>query len=149
MGFLNLNHLTRTLLFWALLKVFLSCWNKQKCPHIRMEEVFITMAEKRTVMCLYGVTGRSSHVDQMLQSVLPELQCLSCDLTLNSVRSVLIGHIRSRFSLSGTLLESTGRWDSASGHSPLSVRSRQTISNELVGHCASVRSLRNQRPVSI
>ena len=40
-------------------KVFLSCWNEQKCPHTRMEEVFITWAEKRTVMCLWGVTGRA------------------------------------------------------------------------------------------
>ena len=27
------------------------------------------------------VTGSSDHVDQMLWSVLPELQCLSCDRT--------------------------------------------------------------------
>ena len=40
-----------------------------------MEEVFIYMAEKRTVMCLCGVTGRFGHVDRTLQSVLPELQC--------------------------------------------------------------------------
>ena len=33
------------------------------------------------VMCLYGVTGRSGHVDRTLQSVLPELQCLSIDRT--------------------------------------------------------------------
>ena len=44
-----------------------------------MEEVFISMAKKRTVMCLYRVTGRSGHVDRTLQSVLPEIQCLSCD----------------------------------------------------------------------
>ena len=54
-----LNHLTRTLLFLALSKVFLSYWNEQKCPHTRMEEVFLTPAEKQTVMCLYGVTERS------------------------------------------------------------------------------------------
>ena len=60
-----------------------------------MEEVFITMAEKQTVMCLYGVTRRSDHDDQMLWSVLPELQCLSCDRTLDSVRSALTGHVRS------------------------------------------------------
>ena len=30
-------------------------------------------------MCLYGVTGRSGHVDQTLRSVYPELQCLQCD----------------------------------------------------------------------
>ena len=46
-----------------------------------MEEVFITLVEKRTVMCLCGVTGRSGHIDRMLQSVLPELQCLKCDRT--------------------------------------------------------------------
>ena len=46
-----------------------------------MEEVFITMAKKQTVMCLYGVTGRSGHVDRTLRSVLPELQCLKCDRT--------------------------------------------------------------------
>ena len=32
-------------------------------------------------MCLCGVTGRSGHVDRTLRSVLPELQCLSCDQT--------------------------------------------------------------------
>ena len=32
-------------------------------------------------MWLYGVTGRSDHVDRTLRSVLPELQCLSCDRT--------------------------------------------------------------------
>ena len=58
-GISNLNHLTRTLLFLALSKVFLSCWNEQKYPHTRMEGVFITLAEKQTVMCLCGVTGRS------------------------------------------------------------------------------------------
>ena len=67
-------------------------------------------------MCLYGVTGRSGHVDRMLQLVHPELQCLKCDRTLDSVRSALTGRIRSRFTLSGTLLETTGRWLSASGH---------------------------------
>ena len=46
-----------------------------------MEEVFITLVEKQTVMCLCGVTGHSGHVDRMLRSVLPELQCLSCDRT--------------------------------------------------------------------
>ena len=39
--------------------MFLSCWNEQKYPHTRVEVVFITPAEKRTVMCLCGVTGRS------------------------------------------------------------------------------------------
>ena len=33
-------------------------------------------------MCLYGVTGRSGHVDRTRQSVHPELQCLQCDRTL-------------------------------------------------------------------
>ena len=46
-----------------------------------MEVVFITSAEKRTVICLCGVTGRSGHVDWTLRSVLPELQCLSGDQT--------------------------------------------------------------------
>ena len=46
-----------------------------------MEEVFITPAEKRTVMCLCGVTGHSGHVDRTLRSVLPELQWLSVDRT--------------------------------------------------------------------
>ena len=46
-----------------------------------MEEVFITCAEKRTVMCLCGVTERSGHVDRTSQSVHPELQCLQCDRT--------------------------------------------------------------------
>ena len=73
LGFSNLNHLTRTLLFLALSKVFLSYWNEQKYPHTRLEEVFITPAEKRTVMCLCGVTGRSGHVDRTLRSVYPEL----------------------------------------------------------------------------
>ena len=53
---LKSNHLTKTLLFLALSKVFLSCWNEQKYPLTRMEEVFITLVEKRTIMCLYGVT---------------------------------------------------------------------------------------------
>ena len=41
-----LNHLTRTLLFLALSKVFFSCWNEQKYRHTRVEVVFITWAEK-------------------------------------------------------------------------------------------------------
>ena len=78
-----------------------------------MEEVFITMAEKRTVMCHCGVIERFGHVDRMLRSVLPELQCLSydrmhlvvifplwnltgVDRTLGlSVRSTLTEHVRS------------------------------------------------------
>ena len=32
-------------------------------------------------MCLYGVTGCSGHVDRTVRSVLPDLQCLSCDRT--------------------------------------------------------------------
>ena len=46
-----------------------SSWHSQTCfsavrmskstPHTRVEVVFITWAEKRTVMCLCGVTGRS------------------------------------------------------------------------------------------
>ena len=36
-------------------------------------------------MCLYGVTGRSGHVDRTLRSIHPELQCLQCDRTLASV----------------------------------------------------------------
>ena len=32
-------------------------------------------------MCLYGMTGRSGHVDRMRRSVHPELQCLQCDRT--------------------------------------------------------------------
>ena len=56
-------------------------------------------------MCLYGVTGRSGHVDWTLRSVHPELQCLQCDRT----RPIVI------FPL-WNLLESTGRWPSASGH---------------------------------
>ena len=47
-----------------------------------MEVVFITPAEKRTVMYLCGVTGRSGHVDRTLQSVQPAHQCLSVDQTL-------------------------------------------------------------------
>ena len=39
--------------------MFLSYWNEQKYPHTRVEVVFITWAEKWTVMCLYGVTGRA------------------------------------------------------------------------------------------
>ena len=50
---------TRTLLFLALTNVFLSCWNEQKYPHTGVKVVFITPAEKRTVMCLCGVTGCS------------------------------------------------------------------------------------------
>ena len=56
-------------------------------------------------MCLYGVTGRSGHVDRTHRSVYPELQCLQCDRT----RPIVI------FPL-WNLLESTGRWPSASGH---------------------------------
>ena len=54
--------------------------------------------------------------DRMLQLVLPETQCLSYDWTQDNVRS--------QFSLSGTLLELTGLWHPASGHSALSVRSQ-------------------------
>ena len=36
-----------------------------------MKEVFITLVEKQTVMCLCGVIGRSDHVDRMLRSVHP------------------------------------------------------------------------------
>ena len=75
LGFSNLNHLTRTLLFLALSKVFLSCWNELKYPLTRMEEVFIQSVEKQTIMCLYRVTGRSGHVGRTLRLVLPELQC--------------------------------------------------------------------------
>ena len=99
-----------------------------------MEEVFITMAEKRTVMCLYGVTGHSGHVDQTLRSVHPEFQCLQCDRT----RPVVISPLWNLTGVDRTLA--------------LSVRSHQTISpwsNELTGLCANVRSTRNQRPVSI
>ena len=110
MGFSNLNHLTRTLLFLALSMVFLSCWNEQKYPLTRMEEVFIHMAKKRTVMCLCGVTGCSGHVDRTLRSVHPKLQCLQCDRTLASIRSALTGRVRSHFSLTGCLLYLTGRW---------------------------------------
>ena len=46
-----------------------------------MEVVFITWAEKPTVMCLCGVTRCSGHVDRTLRSVLLEIQCLSCDRT--------------------------------------------------------------------
>ena len=115
-----------------------SSWHSQRCfsavgmskkyPLTRMEEVFIHLCSKRTIMCLYGVTGCSGQVDQMLRSDLPVTQCLSGDRTLDSVRSALTGHVRSRFSLSRTLLESTGRWHPASSHSPLSVRSHQTTS---------------------
>ena len=134
MGFSNHNHLTSTLLFLALSKVFHSCWNEQKYPLTRMEEVFITLVEKQTAMCLCGVTGCSGQ------------------FTPTSSVKVVTGRVRSRFSLSRTLLESTGHWDPASGHSPLSVRLHQTKSpwsNELTGLCASVRSHRNQRSVSI
>jgi len=63
-----------SLLFLALSRVFLSCWNEQKYPLTRMEEEFITLVEKRIVMCLCGVTGCSGHVDRTLRSVLPDLQ---------------------------------------------------------------------------
>ena len=51
---------------WHSQRCFLGCWNEQKYPHTRMEEVFISMTEKRTVMCLCGVTGRSGNVDRTL-----------------------------------------------------------------------------------
>ena len=98
-------------------------------------------------MCHCRVTGCSGQGDQMLWSVLPATEQLSCDRTLTnvwsqklpsrtllmltgcwspefgrfavqrpvsnqnltSVRSALTGHVRSGFSLSGTLLELTGR----------------------------------------
>ena len=41
------------------LKRVFSCWNEQKYPHTRVDVVFITRAEKRTVMCLCGVIGCS------------------------------------------------------------------------------------------
>ena len=77
LGFSNHKHLTRTLLFLALTNVFLSYWNEQKYPLTRRDQVFITAAEKRTVMSFYGVTERSGHVDRTLRSVQPADQCLS------------------------------------------------------------------------
>ena len=64
---------------------------------------------------LCGVTGRSGQGDRTLRSVLPATELLSCDRTLTSVRSALTGRVRSQFSLSRTLLESTGRWHPAFG----------------------------------
>ena len=101
---------------WHSLRCFSAVGMSKSTPHTRVKVVFITPAEKQTVMCLCGVTGRFGHVDRTLRSVHPELQCLKCYRTLASVRSALTGRVRSRFSLSGTLLESTGRWFSASGH---------------------------------
>ena len=145
MGFSNLNHLTRTLLFLALSKVFLSCWNEQKYPHTRVEGIFITCAEK---------TNR----------YVPLRGCPDAP--------VMLTRRSGQYTPNSSVYSVTGRWP-ASGHdfpslkpywsrpdvgpqrpvtSPLSVRPRQTISpwsNELTGLCASIRSNRNQRPVNI
>ena len=94
LGFSNLNHLTKTLPFLALSRVFLSCWNEQKYPLTRMEEVFILPCSKRTVMCLCRVIGHSGQVDRTHRVVHPETQCLSCDRTLDNVRSALTGRVR-------------------------------------------------------
>ena len=67
-------------------------------------------------MCHYGVIERFGQCDQTLWSVLPTTEQLSCDWTLTSVRSALTGRIRSRLSLSGTLLESTRHWHPVPGH---------------------------------
>ena len=66
---------------WHSLRCFSAVGISKSTPHTRVEGVFITWAEKRTVMCLCGVTGHSSHVDRTRRSVHPELQCLQCDRT--------------------------------------------------------------------
>ena len=69
-----------------------------------MEKVFITLVEKQTVICLYGVTGRSDQGDRTLRSVLPTTEPLSCDQPLTYVRSALTGHVWSQKLLSRPLL---------------------------------------------
>ena len=107
--------------------------------------VFITPTEKRTVMCLYGVTGRSGHVDRTLQSVHPELQWLSVDRTLADVWLALTGRVRSCFPLTGTLLMSTGRWTSRvwslAEQRPVSSRNLISVWSALTGRVRSGFSL--------
>ena len=102
-----------------------------------MEVVFIIWAEKRTVMCLCGVTGRTGHVDQTHRLVYSELQCLQCDRTLASVRS--------QFSLTRTLLMSTGRWTSRvrslAEQRPVSNRNLISVRSALIRHVRSEFSL--------
>ena len=110
-----------------------------------MVEVFIHPYSKRTVMCLCGVTGHSGQVDRMLRSVHPPLCSLSCDRTLASVRSALTGHVRSRFSFSGTLLKLTGRWNpsvrSLAAQRSVSSRNLTSIRSALTGRIRSGFSL--------
>ena len=110
-----------------------------------MEVVFITPTEKQTVMCLCGVTEHSSHVDRTLRLVHPELQWLSVDRTLDSVRSALTGRVRSRFPFTGTLLMSTGRWTprvrSLAEQRPVSSRNLINVQSALIGRVRSGFSL--------
>ena len=112
-----------------------SSWHFQRCfsafgmskstPSHEWRKYLKTRVQNKPLCAFYGVTGRSGHVDRMLRSVLPEIELLHGDWTLSSIWSALTGHVRSRFSLSGSLLESTGRWHLASDHSPLSIQSHQ------------------------
>ena len=110
-----------------------------------MEEVFIHLCSKQTVMCLCGVTGRSDQGDRTLRSVHPPLSYLSCDQTLTNVRSALTGRVWSQKLSSGTLLMLTGLWNPVSGHfaaqRPVSSRNLTSVRSALTGHVRSGFSL--------
>ena len=104
-----------------------SSWHSQTCfPAIGMSKS-ISSHEWRKY--LYTPLKTNHYVplrgDRTLRSVHPVTEQLSGDRTLSSIQSALTGRVRSRFSLSRTLLESTRCWHLASGRSPLSVRSHQ------------------------
>ena len=141
MGFSNLNHLTRTLLFLALSKVFLSCWNEQKVPpHTSGGSIYNIGLKTNRYVPLWS--------DRTLQSVHPELQCLQCDRTLGNIRSALTGRVRSTLVRFQRGKITTGHVRSVlTGHWPASGHTENTgVRGVLTGvsgqHDRSVRSPR-------
>ena len=84
-----------------------------------------------------GVTECSGQGDQMLWSVLPATEPLSCVRTLTSVWSALTGHVQSQKLLSRTLLMLTRLWHPAFGHfaaqRPVSIRNLTNVRSALTG----------------
>ena len=87
------------------------------------------------------MTGRSGQ----LYPPLCQKEPLSSDRTLTSVRSALTGRVRSRKTLSRTLLMLTGRWHPESGHfavqCPISYRILTNVRSALTGRVQSGISL--------
>ena len=96
-------------------------------------------------MCHCGVTGCFGQGDRTLQSVLPTTKQLSCDQTLTSVWSALIGHVRTQKLPFGTLLMLTGLWNPASGHfvvqRPVNSRNLTSVRSALAGRVRSQKLL--------